>query len=765
MKKNFFSDIEKKWLNRLKSLNFYQFKDDLSKKKKYILDMFPYPSGSGLHVGHLKGYFATDLLSRYYHLKGYAVFHPMGWDSFGLPAEQAALKENIDPALYVEKNIKNFKKQLLDLGLWYHFSNEIRTSDKEYYKWTQWIFLQLIKKNYAFKKETYVNFCEKLNTVLANEEIIYENGVPLSERGNFPITRIKTNQWVIDLKSKANSLLSNLNFLNWPKEIKELQKNWIGKQETLLLKLLLVEKDAFFSVYFDQFEKTNRIDLIIADVDSEITNFLFKNDLFDENLKLEIQKISNLGAVYCENNNVFLKSNFHFYHPITLEKIPIFFSVLNNNSCFAYNQNYSKFAKLICEKEKISKKEKLDANISFCGKLVVRYKLNDWIFSRQRYWGEPFPVYYKNEKIHLFDCQDLPIEIVKNIDIKEIYKNFPPLKGIKNWEVFNKISAKWDDNVMPQWAGSCWYYLGYLLKNENSHKLIDLNSHKAKKIFDRWLPVDIYVGGKEHAVLHLLYSRFWHHFLYDENIVGSKEPFDYLYNQGLILTKDHKKMSKSKGEVVSPNELSQIYGADTLRGYLFFLSSLFDSAVWENNNLEPMENFLKNNLFLFFKDIKFCDGDDLNIKKDFNFYLASLEKNFLKLKFNVSISNVMVFLKKIKKQEKITKELLKKFLISIYPLFPFISLELFDYHFSKFIHLENWPTLYKIDIKDEKIIKLIIQINGKFKQIIEIQEELDEKNLLFELKKLTLKKVVQESLSKAKNIKKIRKDLVNIITI
>ena len=463
--------IEKKWQDYWYSnKTFKTSESDEKKNNVYILDMFPYPSGAGLHVGHIEGYTASDVYSRYKKLCGFNVLHPIGWDAFGLPAEQYAIKTGNHPKDFSLKNIENFKRQLKSVGFSYDFDKEINTTDPKYYKWTQWIFLQLYKNNLAEYKEIDVNWCEGLGTVLSNEEVIEDvNGNPVSERESFPVTQKPMKQWVLKITKYAKELLNDLEELNWPESIKNLQKNWIG-----------------------------------------------------------------------------------------LEKIN--------------------------------------------GKWQT--KLRDWIFSRQRFWGEPFPLAF-SEDGEVYLIENLPVKLPETKDKIEISKDgTSPLSNFNDW-VNIKIGGKnykRDTNTMPQWAGSSWYYLAFILRESDDY--IPLNTKKAYDKLKKWLPVDLYIGGQEHAVLHLLYARFWHKVLYDLNIVPTKEPFFKLVNQGMILGTDHKKMSKSKNNGVSPDDIIKEYGADSLRIYELFMGAIWDDKVWSNNGIISARKWLNKIHNLFYVDLK-----------------------------------------------------------------------------------------------------------------------------------------------------------------
>ena len=613
-------NIEAKWQKHWYDNNIFATKKD-SKKNIYILDMFPYPSGAGLHVGHLKGYTASDVFSHYKRLNNFNVLHPMGWDSFGLPAEQYALKTGNNPKTFIKKNIKNFKKQLKSVGLSYDFDKEINTTDPEYYKWTQWIFLQLYKKGLAEYKEINVNWCEKLGTVLANEEVLVDaSGNNVSERGNYPVIQRPMKQWVLKITNYAEKLLEGLDKLDWTNSLISLQKNWIG------------------------FEKT--------------TN------------------------------------------------------------------GYTT-------------------------------KLHDWVFSRQRFWGEPFPIAFDNDNnVYLID--KLPVLLPEtNQRIQPSYDGTSPLSNFKEWLYFKNPTTgrkmRRETNTMPQWAGSSWYYLAYILKTKNN--FIPLNSKKAYEEFKKWLPVDIYIGGQEHAVLHLLYARFWHKVLYDIGIVPTSEPFAKLINQGMILASDGQKMSKSKNNGQSPDEIIAKFGADTLRLYEMFMGPVWDDKKWDDVSLLAMRKWI-DKIFNYFSNLK---NVDKNNEKFYNPEIHKLIKkitiNYDNFKFNIAISNLMVMFSYIIKNKLKSEKIIQTFFIMLFPIAPHISSELLMKLINCDIFSLQWPK-YLNNLAKEHIIKIPVQINGRLRGVLELNEGHNKSNE--DVIKMALKiKSVQKYTKKSKIRKQI----------
>lgn len=619
-------EIEKKWQNKWDENSIFKTNLDSKKKKYYALDMFPYPSGTGLHVGHPEGYTATDIVSRYKKLNGYEVLHPMGWDAFGLPAEQYAIKTGNSPKTFTLKNIQNFKKQLKSLGFSYDWTKEINTSDKKYFKTTQWIFAQLFKHGLAEIKEIDVNWSPSLNTVLANEEVLEdEKGNKVSERDGLPVELKKMKQWVLKITKYADKLFNGLDNLDWPESVKKLQKNWI-------------------------FEK-------------------------DEN-----------------------------------------------------------------------------------GKFTNELHLKDWVFARQRYWGEPFPIIHLDDgELYLIPENNYPLELPKIDDYKFSNDGRPALSNAKDWinvELSDGRKGTRDLNTMPQWAGSCWYYIGYILKENNG--FLEIDSKKAKERIDNWLPVDLYVGGQEHAVLHLMYARFWHIFLSEIGITKIKEPFKKLFNQGMILGPDGLKMSKSKGNVINPDDMIEKYGSDSLRIYEMFMGPLDDDKAWSDKGINGIRNWIDKIYKLFLEKVEIIPSENEleENKYAFNELLNKIEGYYDKLKFNVSISEMMIFINHISKTKKISKEMINKFLIIFSTIAPHISDEINSKINDKeeFLYLSNWPEKYIVKTKEEKRI-VIIQIDGKTRKVInDLKDDLNKfsEKQLIEFTKLHVGKYLID-----KSIKKI----------
>lgn len=591
--------IEKKWQQYWAKNKL--FKTDLNSKKDkfYVLDMFPYPSGSGLHVGHPEGYTATDIIARMKRMQGYEVFHPIGWDAFGLPAEQYAIKTGNNPRTFTKKNIKNFKKQLISLGFSFDWSKEVNTSDPKYYKWTQWIFAKLYREGLVELKDIEINWSESLNTVLANEEVIKdEKGNDVAERDGLPVVKKNMRQWVILITKYADRLFDGLDDLDWPESLKKLQKNWIYKK--------------------------------------------------DDNGKKELH-------------------------------------------------------------------------------------LKDWVFARQRYWGEPFPlIHFDNGEIYLIPERKYPVILPKIKNYKFSSDGKPALSKVTKWsnvKIHGKHGTR-DLNTMPQWAGSCWYFIAYLLKNKRGY--LSLDSSRAKDRLDKWLPIDLYIGGREHATSHLIYARFWTMFLHDINITKVEEPFKRVFNQGMILGEDNQKMSKSKGNVINPNYYINKYGSDTLRLYEMFMGPLEDVKSWSNKSIHGMHLWVERVYKFFMNEAIYIKSEDVSEenKRAFNRLLNKIDDYLPKLKFNVSVSEMMIFINYIYKNKRISKEMAIKFLQILSCFAPHISDEIYSKLKNKKISISklSWPIKYKLK-KEEEMKVILIQINGKVRAAFKVKASFDLENL------------------------------------
>lgn len=751
--------IEKKWQDFWEKNKSFQTTEK-SNKKAYILDMFPYPSGAGLHVGHLEGYTATDIISRYKRLNGFDVLHPIGWDAFGLPAEQYAIKTGNHPAPFTIKNINNFRRQLKLMGFSYDYDKEVNTTDPKFYVWTQWIFKELYKQGLASIEEIDVNWCEGLGTVLANEEIIEVNGQKVSERGSFPVIKKPMKQWVLKITAYAEKLLEGLNDLDWPESLKLLQKNWIGKSEGHVVEWKIFNSDKSLKTF------TTRLDTIYgvyAIVISPEHPLLLKICSLDNKKSiqeyLEITKTKNeLERTQLNKEKSGLFTGAYVIHPLTNEKIQIWVSdyVLMNYGTgavmsvpahdardYEFAQKYNLKIKQVLESDTLPYLEdSKHINSNVANGLDIEnaknaiyeelktlnviekktnYKLRDWVFSRQRYWGEPFPVLF-DEDNNIYLVKEL-VSLPEINNIKPSGSTEGPLANVSEW-LDVKINGKkyrHDTNVMPQWAGSSWYFLAYILKNSDGSYL-PLDSKEAKERFENWMPVDLYIGGQEHAVLHLLYARFWHRFLYDLGIVNTKEPFQKLINQGLILGPDGQKMSKSLGNVINPDGLVESHGADALRFYEMFMGPLTESKSWNTDSLNGIRKWLDK---IYVTIDRLRNNIDLTVENkeldsQINQLILDINENIEKYKFNIAISKFMVFINYLSSLEVINSTtIIKNFAILLSPFAPHISEEFLAMINEKPLQEQKWPfaDTNKILVKNAQIG---VQINGKVRGQIEI---------------------------------------------
>jgi len=762
-----FSEIESKWQKYWDDHQTFKTEIDQSKPKYYVLDMFPYPSGAGLHVGHPEGYTATDIMARYKRMKGFNVLHPMGWDSFGLPAENYAIKTGIHPHIVTEDNIKTFKRQLKSLGFSYDWNREVATSHLDYYKWTQWIFVQLYNKGLAFESEMMVNWCPELKTVLANEEVI--NGK--SEVGGHPVIRKPMKQWMLKITLYAERLLEDLKTLDWPESVKEMQRVWIGKSEGAIIKFKVDQKNEevevftsradtlFGATYMVLAPEHKLIDLITtSNQKSEIKNYqdkaALKSDL--ERTELNKDKSGAFTGAYAIN-------------PVNHKKIPIYIAdyVLATYGTGAimavpaHDERDYEFAKKfnleiipVLEGGDISVeaftgdgqhinsdflnglrlKEAQEKMIQWLtdkkiGEKKINYKLRDWLFSRQRYWGEPFPILkFEDGTIRCLDENELPVELPKVERYEPSGTGESPLATIDSWlwviDPKTGKKARRETNTMPQWAGSCWYYLRFM-DPKNS------NQAWSKEAENYWSPVDLYVGGTEHAVLHLLYSRFWHKVLYDLKLVSTIEPFQKLVNQGMILGEDGEKMSKSRGNVINPDTVVNEYGADTLRLYEMFMGPLEKTKPWSMNGVKGVFGFISKAYRFMSENSLHHDGDEeLETLKLLHKTIKKVTLDYDEMKFNTAISTLMIFTNHVTKQKSIAKKTVETFALILAPMAPHTSEELWSLCGHKqSLAFEKWPSFNPSLAKDD-LITMAVQINGKTRTTLEVAAEISEADFL-----------------------------------
>lgn len=742
---------ELKWQKLWEEHKVFRTESTSTKKKCYILDMFPYPSGEGLHVGHVEGYTATDIYARYKRKKGFNVLHPMGFDSFGLPAENYALKTGIHPAIITERNINNFRKQLKQLGLSYDWDREIRTSDPSYYKWTQWLFLKLYEENLAYEAEMMVNWCPQLKTVLANEEVVDGK----SEIGGYDVIQRPMKQWILKITDYAEELINDLEDLDWPDSVKEMQRKWIGKSEGA--EIFFQFKDKKFSVFTTRPETIFGVSAIVFSPEHPLVN-----EISTDESVLKYQEATKRKSLIDRQSKkktaLFLK-NF-IQHPITQEEIPLYIAdyVLphygtgivmcvpsHDKRDFELAQEYSLKLKPVIQSTQecfegdgemihsdflntLDSKQAKSKIIHYLeekklGKKTITYKLRDWIFSRQRYWGEPFPLLKKDGKTIPLSYEELPLILPDIEKIEPSETGESPLAKITSW--IETPQGIRESHTMPQWAGSCWYYL----------RFIDpLNTEEpfSKQLENYWLPVDLYIGGMEHAVLHLLYARFWHKVFFKIGLVSTKEPFQKLFNQGLILGPDGEKMSKSRGNVISPNDIIATYGADTLRMFEMFLGPLEKSKPWNSDSIKGIFSFLQ-------RVEKFQPTKNTNNSlTTLHFTIKKVEDDFLQLKFNTAISQLMICLN-VAEKEGLSQESFLLFLNILNPLAPHLTEELWEkFGQEKFLSLEEYPSYNKAYLESDEVT-IIVQISGKTKLILTIAKDSTQEEVrkqIFEQKKI-----------------------------
>ena len=765
--------IESKWQRHWDDEKTFKSDVDHTKEKLYVLDMFPYPSGSGLHVGHPLGYTATDIYCRYKRLQGYNVLHPMGWDAFGLPAEQYALKTGTHPKITTEENIENFKRQIKMLGFSYDWDREVNTTDEGYYKWTQWIFLKLYEKGLAYEAEVPVNWCPELKAVLANEEVV--DGV--SEIGGHPVVRKPMRQWMFRITEYAESLLNGLDSLDWPDHVKELQRNWIGKSEGSEVIFHIKDINSNITVFTTRPDTLFGATYLVLAPEHPLVRELATPEYL-EKVELyigESQKKSDLdrGDLNKDKTGVFLGS--YAINPVNNEKIPVWVAdyVLMNYGTGAImavpghdERDYQfaiKYGLPIVEvvsggdidieayTDNINGKmvnssndygldlndmfvpEAIKATISWLsknnkGKGKIQYKLRDWLFSRQRYWGEPIPVVHTNDgKIRPLDDTELPLTLPQVDKYEPALTGESPLANITDWVEIK--DGRRETNTMPQWAGSCWYFLRFT--DPNNKKL-----PWGKEEESYWMPVDLYIGGVEHAVLHLLYSRFWHHVLYDLGLVTSREPFKKLFNQGMIQGEDGQKMSKSRGNVINPDDVVKKYGADSFRLYEMFMGPLEKSKPWNTKGLQGCYRFLQKVWKLFHSEntkiLEDCSDDET--KKILHQTIKKVSDNLNDLRFNTVVSQLMILTNHLSNLENLDKKVLQKFLILLNPFAPHITEELNEKLGYGEITKLNWPEYDSNLILDDEAI-IAVQFNGKKRGTVEIASDMKQSSVLELVKK------------------------------
>ena len=797
--------IENKWQKFWKKNQ--TFKADINKdqKKFYALDMFPYPSGQGLHVGHPEGYTATDVMSRMKRMQGFNVLHPMGWDAFGLPAEQYALKTGHNPKSFTNKNIDHFRDQIQSLGFSYDWDREINTTDPEYYKWTQWIFEQLYKKGLAYESEIMVNWAPDFmgGTVVANEEV--EDGK--TKRGGYPVYRKPMKQWVLKITAYADRLIKDLDLVDWPESVKEMQRNWIGRSEGA---------SVFFHVAGDEETKievfTTRADTlfgasyVVLAPEQELVDQLTTPEHKEEvaQYKEEASRRSDLERTDLNKEKTGVFTGSYVINPVNGEKLPIWISdyVLASygTGCvmavpsgdqrdYDFAKKFDLPIKPIIEGADLSEgafdgdgkhinsgfldglniKDAKAKMIDWleehdAGHKQVNYRLRDWIFSRQRYWGEPIPViHWDDGTTSLVPEDELPLKLPDTDNIEPSGTGESPLANVKDWvNVYDENGRHGlrETNTMPQWAGSSWYWLRYT----DPHNSKEFAS---KEALDYWSPVDLYVGGAEHAVLHLLYARFWHKVLYDLGLVPTKEPFMKLVNQGMILGSNHEKMSKSKGNVVNPDDIVDKYGADTLRLYEMFMGPLTESVPWDEEGLHGSYKWIQRVWRLLMDDNnhlrdRVSNFNDGKLTKVYNQTVKKVTEDFERMHFNTAISQLMVFVNEAYKADDLPAEYMQGFIKMISPVMPHVAEELWSqFGISDTIAYQPWPK-YDPAALVENEVEMILQVNGKVRAKVKMAKDTPKE----EAEKQALANEHVQKFTAGKDIKKVivvPNKIVNIV--
>lgn len=769
---------------------------DDSKPKYYCVDMFPYPSGNGLHVGHPEGYTATDIVSRMKRMQGYNVLHPMGFDSFGLPAEQFAIQTGHHPAEFTKKNIEVFKGQIKSLGFSYDWDREIATSNPEYYKWTQWIFTKLYDAGLAYVDEIPVNWCPELKAVLANEEVIDGK----SERGGYPVIRKPMRQWVLKITEYAERLLEDLDDLDWPEATKQMQRNWIGKSVGANVDFRIDGTDKIFTVF------TTRCDTLFGATYcvmapehpyvAEITTLEQKEAI--EAYKESCASKSDLERTELNKDKTGVFTGAYAINPVNGKKIPIWISdyVLASYGTGAimavpaHDDRDWEFAKKFGIEiipvleggnieeaaytedglhinsqwlDGLEKQEAIDKMIAWleehkCGKKKISYKLRDWLFSRQRYWGEPIPIVHMEDgTMRTVPVEELPLELPATKNFQPHDSGESPLANCEDWlEVeIDGQKGRRETNTMPQWAGSCWYYIRYI-DPHNSEVICD------PKLLEKWLPVDLYVGGAEHAVLHLLYSRFWHKVLYDAGVVKCKEPWQRLFHQGMILGDNNEKMSKSRGNVVNPDDIVASHGADSLRLYEMFMGPLEAALPWSTNGLDGSRKWLDRVYRLFIEQDKLSDENDHSLDRVYHQTVKKVTDDFETLGFNTAISQMMIFINECYKAETVYKEYAFNFIKMLSCIAPHICEEMWQMlgHDSS-IAYETWPT-YDENMLVSETVEMGVQVNGKLRAKIQVTKDTDDEAV----KEIAFEQENVKAHTEGKNIVKVivvKNKIVNIV--
>lgn len=789
-----YTNIEKKWQDYWDEHETFKTNiRDFSKPKYYALDMFPYPSGQGLHVGHPEGYTATDIMARMKRMQGYNVLHPMGWDAFGLPAEQYAIKTGNHPSTFTEKNINTFKNQLKMLGFSYDWSREISTADPKYYKWTQWLFKQLYLDNLTTEIDMPVNWCEELGTVLSNDEVIDGK----SERGGFPVVRKNMKQWVMKITEYADRLIDQLDEVDWPESTKEIERNWIGRSYGAEVTFKVANTDKEFIVFTTRPDTLFGATYCVLSPEHPLVDSITIAECEDRvrSYKEECSKKSEMERTELNHEKTGVFTGSYAINPVNQKQIPIWIAdyVLATYGTGAImavpahderdfdfakkfgleiiqvletkdNQNTAEHSnkELECAMvgdgnhinsqflDGLNKEDAINTMITWieennCGKKKVNYRLRDWIFARQRYWGEPVPiVHLEDGTTEILKDEELPLILPEMKDYKA-HNGKAPLDNAEEWKnvTINGKKGIRETSTMPGAAGSSWYFLRYIDPN-NDKEFADY------ELLKHWMPVDLYVGGPEHAVGHLLYARFWNNYLYDKGLSPVKEPFKKLVHQGMILGSNGEKMSKSKGNVVNPDEMVKKYGADSLRLYEMFMGPLSAAKPWNPKGIEGSKRFV-DKVYRRFNELNIVDEETKELEKIYHQTIKKVTNDYESMSFNTAISQMMIFMNELNNKNTINREYAEGFIKILNPICPHITEEIWNtvLGHNNTISYEKWPTYDDTKtVEEEKEIG--VQVNGKVRGTIKInitdnEEIIKEKAMQEEnvIKHITGKEIVK----------------------
>ena len=791
--------IERKWQQLWQQQQTFRTAEADDKPKFYVLDMFPYPSGDGLHVGHVEGYTATDIVARYKRMRGFNVLHPMGWDAFGLPAEQYAIKTGTHPAETTARNVKRFRVQLDALGFSYDWEREVNTTDPDYYRWTQWIFQQLFKRGLAYQSEEFVNFCPELGTVLANEEVIDGK----SEVGGFAVIKKPMRQWVLKITAYAERLLADLDTLAWPESVKEMQRNWIGKSHGAEIKFALAdERDVYFTVFSTRPDTLFGATFCVLAPEHPLVAKVCTAEqrhavdvYVQEALRISEREreLASGKKTSVAGDKLGVYSGGYALNPVNGERLPIYIAsyVLMSYghgaimAVPAHDERDHQFARRhalpirrvisggdddieqvawtgggTCINSQfldgMSSSQAIEAMCAWleqhdCGRRTTNYKLRDWLFARQRYWGEPFPLFHDNAgKPVLVQEDELPVLLPDLRDFRPGETGESPLSRCEEFMVYHRDGKRGrrESNTMPQWAGSCWYYLRFV-DPRNREQAWDKDKER------HWLPVDLYVGGVEHAVLHLLYARFWHKVLFDLGYVSTDEPFQRLVNQGTILGTNGEKMSKSRGNVINPDDVIAQWGADALRLYEMFMGPLEATKPWQTNGIVGCQRFLKK-VWRFFTTTDFVsDATAISAacQRSLHKLIRDVSADTEKLRFNTAIAHMMEFMNIVTRETSpLARDEIKKFLLLLAPYAPHICEELWQrLGHTQSLAYEAWPE-FDPQLVSEEQVTLSIQVNGRHRLALQVSPDCPQA----EVERLArAKKSVGNALADRKVVKKI----------